>query len=126
VDGTSFSDRKIWELSQGERQRVFIARSLATESPILLLDEPASNLDVRHRIDLWELIRQLAKDGKTVIVSHHDLSFSLEFFDDVAIFHQGGLVYHGPCDGCLTPNILRDVFGVARGPDGRLYPAPSP
>lgn len=126
VDGLQFAERKIRELSQGERQRVFIARSLATESNVLLLDEPTSNLDIRHQLQLWELVRELAKSGKTVIAAHHDLMHVEQHFDKVAIFHKGGCVSYGTTSQVLTPPLLREVFGVAIDQENRLYTATSP
>jgi iron complex transport system ATP-binding protein len=112
VEGLSFADKKIWELSQGERQRVFIARSLAAEPEVLLLDEPASNLDIRHQIKLWELLRELANRGKTIIAAHHDLTTVFDLFDEIAVLKEGSLVSFGKPSQIFTPSLVCKVFDV--------------
>lgn len=123
VDGLHLKDRKIWELSSGERQRIFIARSLATEANVLLLDEPTSNLDIRHQLEVWALIKELAEEGKTILVAHHDLSVVRRYFTKAAVLHQGSCVAFGAADTILTTGILKKVFGIKIDAQGNLQPA---
>lgn len=97
------------ELSGGELQRVMIARALAQQTPILLMDEPVSNLDIAHQLDVMRLLRTA---GKTTVIVIHDLNLALRFCDDVLLLHDGGLLFHGPIAEGLTPQRIREVYGV--------------
>ncbi len=107
------------QMSGGELQRVMIARALAQETPVLLLDEPVSNLDIAHQLEIMRLLRQAT--DKTVLIVIHDLNLALQFCDDLLLLHQGGLLYHGPVAGGLTPENIRLVYGVkAHMAEGRI------
>ena len=97
------------QMSGGELQRVMIARALAQETPLLLMDEPVSNLDIAHQIEIMRLLRQA---GKTTVIVIHDLNLALRFCDDVLLLHGGDLLFHGPISEGLTPNRIHTVFGV--------------
>ncbi len=112
VDAWHLADRRITHLSIGERQRIYIARALMTESPILLLDEPASNLDIKHQIEIWQLLQALAAQGKIVIVATHDVAGVKRFCDDAAILNQGVCIAHGPTREVLSKDLLAEVFAV--------------
>jgi iron complex transport system ATP-binding protein len=112
VDAWHLIERKITQLSLGERQRVYIARALMTESPILLLDEPSSNLDVKHQIEIWQLLQTLKSQDKIVIVATHDVAGVKRFCDDVAILNQGVCIIQGATFEIVTNQLLNDVFGV--------------
>jgi iron complex transport system ATP-binding protein len=112
VDAWHLRSRRITCLSQGERQRVYIARALVTEAPILLLDEPTTSLDIRHQIEIWQLLERLANDGKIVIVSTHDIAFAERYCHNMAILNHGKCIAHGKFSSIMTPEILKDVFGV--------------
>jgi len=112
ADGWHLRRQKISELSGGERQRVYIARALATEAPILLLDEPTSYLDLRHQLEIWQLLRILVEKGKLVIVAVHDLSAARRFCDELVVLQAGRSVAKGPYAEVMTPALLQEVFGV--------------
>lgn len=97
------------EMSGGELQRVMIARALAQETPVLLMDEPVSNLDIAHQLEVMRLLRQA---GKTTVIVIHDLNLALHFCDDVLLLHDSGLLYHGPIADGLTPDRIATVYGV--------------
>ena len=86
---SEFKHRQIGELSGGQQQRVFIARALCQEAEILLLDEPFVGVDVKTEGRIIEILKQLAKEGKTILVIHHDLSKVREYFDDVILLNKG-------------------------------------
>lgn len=113
ADALLFKKRPMTRLSQGERQRVYIARSLATEAPVLLFDEPAANLDIRHQIDIWHLLRKLAAQGKTVIVANHDLPSSKRYCDHIYILRDGRCVAEGRYDTVMTKESLKENFSVS-------------
>jgi len=99
-------------LSGGERQRVQIARALAQEPRLMLLDEPANHLDVAAQLALMRLLQDLARDGMTVLASMHDLNLAAAFFDHVVALSAGRVVASGPPDAVLTPGVLAEVYGV--------------
>lgn len=101
------------QLSGGERQRIYIARALATQAPILLLDEPTSYLDLRHQLDIWQLLRTLVKEGKLVIVAVHDLLAAQRFCDELVILNQGSCQATGTYQEIMTPHLLQEIFGVS-------------
>lgn len=105
-------DRFLTELSGGEKQRVYIARSLITESPILLLDEPTSHLDLRHQLEIWLLLRRLAQEGKVVIAAVHDLTAIQQFCDHAVLLNHGKVAAAGPYESVTAPALLQNIFGV--------------
>lgn len=101
------------QLSGGERQRVYIARALVTESPILLLDEPTSHLDLRHQLEIWKLLRSLAKEGKLIIAAIHDIEAAKRFCDQLVILNHGVCQGMGLYDEVMNSSVLQEVFGVS-------------
>lgn len=112
-DITQLRDRLVTTLSGGERQRVAIARCLAVEPEIVLLDEPTSSLDVQHSLEVLELCRTLSQAGKTIILATHDLNAVARYTTQVALLESGRIAYVGDRDGVLTSNVLERVFGVS-------------
>lgn len=107
------------EMSGGELQRVMIARALAQQTPVLLMDEPVSNLDIAHQRDVMQLLRQ--SHEKTILIVIHDLNLALQFCDDLLLLYDGGLLFQGPIAEGLTPERIRQVYGVdAHLAEGRI------
>ncbi|MCE2982921.1 MAG: ABC transporter ATP-binding protein [Parachlamydia sp.] len=105
--------RMLSTLSGGEKQRVYTARSLITGSPIILLDEPASNLDIRHQIEIWTLLRHLAqRDKKVIVVALHDWQAGGQYCDNAIILQEGEMVAAGMYKEVFKDDILKNVFGV--------------
>lgn len=109
----AFAERAVSSLSGGERQRVFIARGLAQQTPILLLDEPTSSLDVRHQLATFDLLHGLAGDGLTIIVAVHDLDLAARYCDRLVMLQGGRVVADGTPEEVLDPTLLASVFGAA-------------
>ena len=109
---TELRHRTLPTLSGGERQRVFIARALAQEAPVLLLDEPISALDVGRQLELMALLRDLHRDGHTVLAALHDLRPALEFFPRALLLNTGRLVAEGPTEDVISGQALASAFGV--------------
>lgn len=106
-------DRPIQVLSGGEKQRVIIARALAQQTGILLLDEPVSNLDIHHQVEILNLLKKLNEEkGITVIAVLHDLNHVFAYSDEVILFNQGELVAVGSPDMVLTNENIKKVFAV--------------
>jgi len=112
ADVTRFADRRISEVSGGERRRVLLARSLAQETPVLLLDEPTASLDVNHAVTTLELVRSLVDEGKTAIAAIHDLNLAGRFCDEVVLLDDGRVVASGTPAEVLTEENVESVFGA--------------
>lgn len=104
--------RSVSALSGGQRQKVYLAMALAQDTPVVLLDEPTTYLDIRHQLQLMVLTRQLADSGKTLILVLHDLSLALEYADRLVILEQGTIAAHGTPDEVFSSGTLGRVFGV--------------
>ena len=116
AERTGVSDllgRRVADVSGGQRQRVFFARALAQETPALVLDEPASFLDLRHQLDVCRLLRDVAtRLGTAVLMTSHDLNLAAAFADRVVVMNDGTIVADGPPGDALTVTLIADVFGV--------------
>src|SRR5690606_16876252 len=110
ADVAELAARPVNELSGGERQRVLIARSLATEAEILLLDEPTSNLDIDHGLEVLTLLRRLANEGKSVVVALHDLNAVMRFADRAIVLDGGRVNIDGTPAEALTESAVAAVF----------------
>jgi iron complex transport system ATP-binding protein len=119
-----FEQRLFSTLSAGERQRAWIALGLAQATPILLLDEPTSHLDIRVAHEILDLLRALARAGKTIVCVLHDLNEAAAYADRIALLGDGKLVAFAEPDELLNDSLLESVYGIAmervRLPDGRL------
>jgi iron complex transport system ATP-binding protein len=107
------SGRLMNELSGGERQRAVLARALATEAGVLLLDEPTANLDLAHQATILALVRKRCDArGTSALVVTHDINLAAEFSNHVVLMKDGKGVAFGKPDEVLTPDLLREVFAV--------------
>ena len=106
-------NRSIEQISGGERQRVILARALAQETPIMLLDEPVSQLDIQHQIGIMNLLRQLVdEEGLTVIAVLHDLNLASQYSHQLLLLDKGQLVATGTPEAVLTPELVKGVYGL--------------
>jgi iron complex transport system ATP-binding protein len=105
-----FAARKFPSLSGGEQSRVTLARVLAQEAPLLLLDEPTSSLDVRHQEQVMVTARHLAASGACVLVILHDLNLAAAYADRIALMHRATLAACGVPSEVLKPELLKEVF----------------
>lgn len=112
VDIQHLVGRSVSELSGGERARVMLARALATQSDVLLADEPIVSLDPRHQIEVMALLQELAHKGKTVIIVLHELHLAMRYCDSLVLLDNGEKVSEGDPASVLTPKNLHDVYGV--------------
>ncbi len=105
--------RNFFELSGGEQQRVLIARSLAQEATVLLLDEPTSNLDIRHQLEVMDLTRKLVSSQKlSAAIAIHDLNLAARFCDRIVMMRGGKIFATGNASSVLTTENIRVVYGV--------------
>jgi iron complex transport system ATP-binding protein len=115
TDIAALAGRPVAELSGGERQRVHLARALAQEAPLLLLDEPIAGLDLAHQLATLDLLRALADDprrGRGVLVALHDLSLAARCCDRMILLAGGAVRIDAPPAEVVTPALLAEVFGV--------------
>lgn len=112
ADVEQLGHRSLETLSGGERQRVLIARALAQRSDLLLLDEPTANLDLKHQIDVFDLLKRLTANGKAAIVACHDLALVARYCSRVLVLDKGQLLHTGPPRDVLNEELFHRVFGV--------------
>ncbi|MGD2109483.1 MAG: metal ABC transporter ATP-binding protein [Phycisphaerae bacterium] len=109
VGMADFVDRHIRQLSGGQQQRIFLARALAQEASIMLLDEPMAGVDARTEEAIFELMRRFSDEGKTLVVVHHNLE-ALDHFDSVLLLNQSVMAY-GPVSETVTKENLQRTYG---------------
>ncbi|MFP9193508.1 heme ABC transporter ATP-binding protein [Natrialbaceae archaeon A-CW1-1] len=105
-----FADRQIDAVSGGERQRVLLARAIAQDTPLLLLDEPTASLDVNHQVETLELARDLIDDGRTIVAAIHDLDLAARYCDRLLLVADGAICADGDPDTVLTADMLDQTF----------------
>lgn len=113
LDILHLKDRYVTRLSGGERQRVLVARALAQDTEVMVLDEATASLDVRHSIDIMKSLRAKVDDsGVTAIAAIHDLDLAASFCDELIVMHQGRIHSTGEVCEQLTSQLLKNIFGV--------------
>ena len=107
------------QMSGGELQRVMIARALAQQTPVLLMDEPVSSLDIAHQLEVMRLLRDATEKTRLIVI--HDLNLALQFCDRLLLLHDGHVLYSGPIAEGLTPENISKAYGVSTHlADGRI------
>jgi iron complex transport system ATP-binding protein len=105
--------RPVVELSGGQRQRAWIAMALAQETPIMLLDEPTTFLDIGHQLEVVHLLQELNRSqGRTIVIVVHDLNLAARYADHLVAIDDGRIAEEGPPHRVVTAELLRSVFGV--------------
>ena len=115
-----FAQTPMPQLSGGTRQKIYLAMALAQEASTILLDEPTSFLDPGHQLRFLELCRELAAEGRAVVLVLHDLPLALRFADRLAVLDEGRLIALGTPDEIMSTEILQKTFGV------RIFPVQTP
>ena len=110
-DCTGLESRLLTQLSGGQRQRVLIARALAQGAPVLLVDEPTNSLDPGHQLAIFELLDQLAKAGRAVLVVTHELNLASQFATSLILLDEGRIACQGSAHEVLTPSSLEPIYG---------------
>jgi iron complex transport system ATP-binding protein len=129
LDLMPLTSRYLGELSGGQRQLFFLAQALASEPSLLLLDEPISALDIRHQLEVMEIVLRMTRvRGLTTLVILHDLNIAARFADAVMVMRRGRVVCCGKPDTVIDQSMVAAVFGVeaalSAAPDGRLIVTP--
>ncbi|PXX71658.1 iron complex transport system ATP-binding protein [Nocardia tenerifensis] len=113
TDTVELAARSVDELSGGQRQRVWIAMALAQRTPIMLLDEPTTFLDIAHQVEVLDLLADLnADDGTTVVIVMHDLNLAARYGDHLIAMKNGRIAREGAPADILTAELVEDVFGM--------------
>jgi iron complex transport system ATP-binding protein len=120
VDGRRLIDRPVTVLSGGERTRILLARALAVEAPLLLVDEPIAALDPYHQLHVMEILRERTQTGVGVLAIIHDLELAGRFMDRLILMDGGRIVADGPPDSVLTPERVAAVYRIAGTPPSRI------
>lgn len=110
-DAAEFAERPLHELSGGQRQRVLVARALAQEAGVLLVDEPTNALDPEHQIAVCELFAELAREGRAVCVVTHDLVLASQYATRCVLLDQGRVARDGSVEAVLARDVLEPVYG---------------
>ena len=132
TDLLDFADRPVHDLSGGQRQRCWLAMALAQDTPILLLDEPTTFLDLKVQVDLMALLSKIVKeDGKTILMVLHELNLAAAFADHIVMMKNGQIIAQGRSEEVINPTQLNSVFGLCADvvPDpltGRPFCLPRP
>ncbi|NHV60555.1 MAG: ABC transporter ATP-binding protein [Candidatus Verstraetearchaeota archaeon] len=105
-------ERDFDTLSSGEQRKVLIAKSLAQRTNIILLDEPVAYLDIKHKLEVMNVLRTLAELGKTVVVSLHELELASGYCDKLLVLNRGKIVAAGEPRSVISEDLLREVYGV--------------
>ncbi len=125
TDTWQFRNRAITELSGGERQRVALARNMAQDSAVVLLDEPITFLDIHHQIEIIKNVKRYAKEhNKTIIAVLHDLNFALRFSDRLILLSQGKILSSGTPEAVLTVENIKKAYDIdvtLEKKNGKLY-----
>lgn len=107
-------DKNVEELSGGQRQKVFLAMALATDANILMLDEPTTYLDLRHQLELMEVLKQLKEESKAIVVVLHDVSHAMAVAQQMIVIDQGKAVFQGSPQAFEESDVLSEVFHISK------------
>ncbi len=128
TEADEFAPRPMTTLSGGQRQRVLVARALAGEASLLLVDEPTTGLDPEHQVRIMQLLAELTGGGRSAVVVTHDLNLASQFADAVCLLRDGRVAARGPPREVLRPEVLVPVYGehlhFGTAPDGRPIVVP--
>lgn len=116
----SLAGQRLTDLSGGQQQRAFLAMVLAQNTPVVMLDEPTTYLDINHQVGLMQLLRELNDQGKTIVTVLHDLNQASRYCDYLVLLAKGKVVAQGEPREVMTPALLREVFSI----DAQIHPDP--
>jgi len=106
-----FRHKKIAHLSGGEQQRVFIARALAQDTPLLFLDEPSSHLDISYQVEIYRILKRLQEEkGKTILTTEHNINLVIPYSQRLMFLKKGKIFAQGPPEKLITKSYIQDVF----------------
>jgi iron complex transport system ATP-binding protein len=124
---THLKDRKLAELSSGEKARVLLAKGAVQQPKILLADEPSAHLDLKFKLQVMQALKDLSRQGVTVITASHDINLIAKYADLIIVISDGGIISYGPPAEVINEDIIRAVYGVevtVIRDNGELYVIP--
>ena len=121
VRALDLADRQIARISDGQRQRILLARALCQEPEVIVLDEPTSFLDIRHKIELLGILADMAKSGITVVLSLHEIDLAERISDKIVCVKDGGIAACGRPAEVFSDEKIKELYGIDRGSFGALY-----
>jgi iron complex transport system ATP-binding protein len=107
---SGFADRRVTELSGGEYQRVLLARAMAQEAQLIIMDEPCNNLDMKYQIMIMELLKKICAAGAAVFLSLHDLGLAVKYADRIILLSGGKIRADGAPKEILRDDLVREIF----------------
>lgn len=110
---TDLAHRQISQLSGGQKQRTFVARILAQDPDLFIMDEPFAGIDIASEQAIMDILKSLNRQGKTIVIVHHDLSSITQFATDVTILSDGKLITSGPVSECFTQETIACAYGIS-------------
>ncbi len=117
VDAMHLQKRNLQTLSGGEKQRVYIARALMADTPIILLDEPTASLDIEQQLQVWHILSKLKQAGKLIILAVHDINSAEQHCDELVLLNNGRCIDHGEVKKLKLEQFLEETYGVMTHPD---------
>ena len=109
---TAYSERRLQELSSGERARVVLAKGVVQTPKVMLVDEPSAHLDIKYKIQVMELLRMLSDKGMAILMANHDINLLTRFCDRILLLHEGRIIADGTPRDVITAENIRKVFGI--------------
>lgn len=124
---TDFADRRLNELSSGEKARVLLAKGVVQRPRVMLVDEPSAHLDLKYKLQVMESLQALSRKGITVITASHDINLLTKYCDKVILLSKGGIVDYGAPSDVVNEEVIKAVYGVEVSmvtKDGTLFVLP--
>ena len=122
VNALDLADREFTTLSDGQKQRIMLARAICQEPEIIVLDEPTAYLDIRYKIELLDILRRMAMEkGTIVIMSLHEIDLAMKISDEVLCLDGNKIVAYGPPEKVMTSELVRDLFQISNDSYNLLY-----
>ncbi len=123
-----YSDRRLHELSSGERARVLLAKGIVQTPNVILVDEPSAHLDIKYKVQIMEILKRLSRQGLTILIASHDINLLTRFCDRILLLHQGRILDYGTAKEVITEESIQKVFDITVKlveEDGTLYVLPT-
>ncbi|MBR2254422.1 MAG: ABC transporter ATP-binding protein [Candidatus Methanomethylophilaceae archaeon] len=109
---TKYADRRLHELSSGERARVLVAKGVVQTPKLMLVDEPSAHLDIKYKVQVMEILRDLTRKGLTVLIASHDINLLTRFCDRIMLLSKGKILAYGKPNDVVTAESIREVFDI--------------
>jgi iron complex transport system ATP-binding protein len=109
---TAYADRRLHELSSGERARVLLAKGVVQTPKIMLVDEPSAHLDIKYKVQVMELLKMLSEKGMAILMANHDINLLTRFCDRIILLHEGHIISDGRPEEVITAENIKKVFGI--------------